>query len=251
MKQTASILGPFGSGTNLVHKLLKECFHIPGPDGSTKIWKHMLEPEKLFNNVKSNPDILYIVVYRPLDGWINSMKKEPYHIMWNRRSVESPCWFRQDINNKKMYFRNIIDVYESYYFNYMKLLRDYSNIVWVNYEEILNRENIINYFERKFSDYNVDIKNNINLDTYDGPSKVGHGMSVNNIEEALEKMKNTNEAAEFKDYRNKNIIGFFEKEDSNISLDDIINEYENTRTVFHTINEWREYSTELYKKRTC
>lgn len=238
--QTANILGPFGSGTNLVVKLLKNCYNINIKDGSTVIWKHQLESDKLYNSVKSNQDVIYIIMYRPFDSWINSMKVEDYHIMWNRKRVDYPAYFKGSIENKEQYFHNVVEIYELYYYNYLKLINDFDNVVWLNYNKVIEKDNCIQYFKEKFKNFDIDI-NKFNIDALDNPSKTQHGVSVDNYIEALEKIKRIEDENEFEQYKNDDIIDFFEKGGNKNSIDEKLKKYHENVVVMETIEDWANF----------
>ena len=195
----ANILGPFGSGTNLISKILQGVFEIDmEKGGSTVIWKHMVEYQSLENSVINNQDVIFIVAYRPLESWIRSMKIEPYHIMWNRKNVNTPFIFRGDVNNPRMEFKSLIGLYETYYFNYIRLMSKYKNIVFLNYDDVIQRDRCVEYFSSKFRHLGVTInENNINYNTYNKPSKIGHGHSVRNFQEALTRLEDHRKNAEY------------------------------------------------------
>ena len=177
------ILGPFNSGTNLISKILNNNLSKNikiHPEGHTVMWKHSISKSKIINNIHSNPHTLFICVYKPLHNWICSMRKKQYDIIWNK-NIKDKCKFR------KREYTNIIDIYNTYYNMYIELINKYERVTFINYYDILNKNNIINYLSNKLSKHNLDIRSNNNiLSILDRPAKT-HGKSVQSSKEALNK----------------------------------------------------------------
>ena len=75
------ILGPFNTGTNLLAKILKKNINQDikiHREGHTLFWKHTIDRSKIDEYIESNPDTLFICLYKPIQNWICSMKKASY-----------------------------------------------------------------------------------------------------------------------------------------------------------------------------
>lgn len=119
-------------------------------------------------------------MYKPIYHWIESIKKHPYDIKWNK-DIYIKCTFKD-----KTEYKNIVELYNSYYLTYKYLIEKYNNVIWIDYYKLLDKENVKKYIEDKLSSFNIKInENNIN-DILNKPSKI-HGNLVNNSEEALKK----------------------------------------------------------------
>ena len=88
------------------------------------------------------------------------------------------------LNNIK--YRNIIELYNKYYSNYMKLLNyNTTNIIFINYYKIINKNTCFTYINNKLNKFNMSILSiDKMLESLNKPSHT-HGTSVNNSEEAL------------------------------------------------------------------
>jgi hypothetical protein len=86
--KSINILGPFSTGTNLINNIIKEATNIKLVE---LIHKHDDDFFKLENFIKNNPNVLFIVMYRPLFSWIESMKKHSYEIIWDKKDITSPA----------------------------------------------------------------------------------------------------------------------------------------------------------------
>jgi hypothetical protein len=90
MGEIINIYGERNSGTNFLHKLLRERFAIENsrqiliignqvryPDQNTIEWKHDY-PD--LNKLSKYPKIFVICIIRNLNDWVNSMFNRPHHI---------------------------------------------------------------------------------------------------------------------------------------------------------------------------
>ena len=132
----------------------------------------------------NNKNTLFICMYKPINHWIESIKKSLYNITWNK-DIYSKCTFKDKSKNIFEY-KNIVELYNSYYLTYKYLIEKYNNVIWIDYYKLLDKENVKKYIKDKLSSFNIkDKENNIN-DILNKPSKI-HGNPVNNSEEALKK----------------------------------------------------------------
>ena len=200
------ILGPFNSGTNLLAKILNNSTNEKislSPNGSTFFWKHNIYFKKIYNFIKKNQDVLFICMYRDIFQWIKSTLKSNYDIKGlptntpgNKIiSISSKNYFLQLKLDKPCsihgyYFKDLIHLHKFYLFNYLKLITRFKNVICISYSKLLLTDRF-NYLSKKLNKFNITL-NKINLEKIiEKPSK-GHGGSVKNIKQAIEKSKNIN-----------------------------------------------------------
>lgn len=209
------LFGPFGSGTNLLVKILIQNINDNikiHSEGQTHIWKHTIKKNFLEKCIKNNKNTLFICLYKPLYNWIASMKKHSYDIKWNN-NITSPCAF------KEMQYENIIAIYNSYYNNYKYLIKKYENVICINYYKLLDVNTVKQYINNKLKSFKLALKSNDNIIAIlNKPSKC-HGKSVKNIKEALllkEKLENELDNTDEKNLMDKMIdnsfVEFFNKQ---------------------------------------
>jgi hypothetical protein len=221
------ILGPYNTGTNLVARLFKNN-SINNEDALLGIYdhkgirvdainhpnkyvidKHSIDREKLTHIIGSRPDVLFVCMYRPLKNWILSIKKEKYTISWDFK-VGSRVAFKNRI------FKHIVDLYNHYYNNYIYLINKHANIIYLEYNKIIIKENLLNYIGQKIKKYSIKIKSEEHLfETLERPAK-GHGQSVYSYIEALNKYKKEcnfkiDDEDKYYELLDKKIPEFFEK----------------------------------------
>lgn len=209
------LFGPFGSGTNLLATILR--YNVNRKikihrEGHTHIWKHSVRFTHLDKCVKKHKNTLFICLYKPLYHWIESMKKASYGIKW-KKDITTPCDFRS------IHWKNIIEIYNTYYLNYIKLLEKYKNVICINCYKVLDSTMGKKYINTKLKPYNLGL---IRKDTIakilNKPSK-GHGKPVKHVGEAvikkikLEKqLENTDEKQLMDSMVDNSIVPFFNKQ---------------------------------------
>ena len=166
------ILSPFNCGSCLVYKLIEAAGHEP----IEIVWKHTMKRASIVKCIRNNPSHKFIVMYRHPGSWLTSMKKTPYNIILNKRkNVFAPVKFE----NKT--YRNIMEVYKSYFNMYLSLSEYFNNIIWVSYDKLI--KNKLEYFNKR-------LKTNMISKTFNEvctqPSK-DHGKPVSSIDEANRK----------------------------------------------------------------
>jgi hypothetical protein len=206
-----NILGPFSTGTNLLNNIINEATNIKTVE---LIHKHNNNFFEINYLIKNNPNILFVVMYRPLFSWVESMKKASYDISWNKQDITSCAILFEK------YYDNIVDIYNSYYINYMKLIKQYPNVISIRYYQLISQNISCNYILTKLNPFFC-IKQYTTPSFYyklnnvlKKPSK-DHGHSVNNNNEAIKNFfylqnlfKNNND---YKNYEIPKIVNFFEK----------------------------------------
>jgi hypothetical protein len=191
------ILGPHNTGTNLLQKILENCrCSLIGKNLSplidnTIIWKHNFDFEHI-NNLLQHENNLVIFMYKNIFNWLFSMKKDSYE--FDFKTIHGEATFN-GLGNKELYnkpffappkkiFKNIIEVYNIYYANYIDCLNKYKNIIFLDYAKIIDKTICFSYINNKLKSINLKIfdENNL-LKILSEPSK-NHGNSVKNSEVA-------------------------------------------------------------------
>ena len=179
------ILGPQNSGSNLIINLLTNNLNkqIEVDDGKF-LWKHTIDIKILDDIIGSNQNKLFICMYRPGIYWVNSIKKASYEIQWNG-NINDSCKFMN------ITYKNIVELYNIFYINYIELLEKYNNIIFLDYYKMIDETTIYKYLSSKLNKFNLYISNeNYLYETLNKPSK-RHGFSVENAKKAIEnKQKN-------------------------------------------------------------
>jgi hypothetical protein len=216
------VIGPFNTGTNLVHKLFETSQCINNTTGEKlfirypkhQYWKGIcnkhLTNVKIINSYVKNSDSLIIIMYKNIFNWIYSLKKESYDIKFAK--IDDPITF---LGNK---YKNTVQLYNYYYSMYMFLIKQNKNVMFLDYEKIINKDTCFEYINLKLENYNLHLSSKAEIiKVLNKPSKT-HGNPVNNSDEALELyLKNQTLVKTFllknthmhKDV-NQNIIDYFE-----------------------------------------
>jgi hypothetical protein len=194
------ILGPMNSGTNLLKKILENsgCFLLdnsntqifPVGDGSI-IWKHNFDFQQI-ETLLQDPNNLVIFMYKNVFNWLFSMKKKSYEIEF--KTIDGEAKFHGIWNGElyatnfivpnKQTFTNIIQLYNIYYTNYRNCLMKYNNVIFLDYEKIIDKVNCFQYINNKLKKIQLRIISEDSLlKVLSQPSKE-HGHSVKNSDEA-------------------------------------------------------------------
>ena len=176
-------------------------------EGSTITWKHIINKGKLRSTIDKNQETLFIVVYKPAINWIKSMIKRQYMVKWDK-NIYSECEFR------KITFRNIIHLYNSYYRMYRKFCQRFPNVIFVSYYDIIKKDTVLEYINGKLVNFDLKVVDEEKFfGALERPSKRQSGKPVSNWKEAqLKKDENpfSNEELEFiNNEENKNVKMYF------------------------------------------
>ena len=161
----------------------------------------------MVQKIKSRKDTLFICIYKPLYNWIYSILNSPYEIQWNK-NIKSECSFLG------MKYNNIIEIYNKYYNNYIKLIKHFDNVIFMNYYDFISKDSI-KYINNRLYNFNLKLNriNNI-FDILNKPEK-SHGKSVSSADEALKNKDINSEKIKDKDFiltvYNNDITIFFKK----------------------------------------
>jgi hypothetical protein len=185
------VLGPVNSGTNLIEKIMKEFGFIY----KHPINKHDIDENRLikaFN--RHTEETIFIAMYKPLYNWIASVYKESYNIMFMNRpknTVNTEFSILQyPVSFCQREFPSLLGLYNTYYQNYLSILRKGHKIVLLDYYKVINGIGGLMYVKRKIKEkyplYTLTMDESQYLTILNQPSK-RHGKSVNSYKEAMEK----------------------------------------------------------------
>ena len=160
------------TGTNLITKLLSN-LHI-----NEQLFKHTVKMNKL-QSIANKPNTLIIIMYKNIFNWLYSIKKESYELNVNKLTDK--------INFLGNTYQNTIDIYNTYYRNYIQLINIYPNIVWLDYIKLIDIKSGYSYLETKLSPFKLNLINETKfIEILNKPSK-SHGNTVKNANEATSK----------------------------------------------------------------
>ena len=186
--ESIEIFGPFNTGTNLIIKILKcsQCINKitqqkikvidDKMDDNGIAMKHTIN-EKQLQQIRDNKTKMVVIMYKNIFNWIFSIKKESYDIKFTK------------LNNTVKYdnntYENIICLYNYYYNMYIKLFQNNSNVIFLDYYKIIDKNICYDYINSKLSlkDLYIESKYNL-LQTLAEPSKT-HGISHKNSDDAI------------------------------------------------------------------
>ena len=184
------VIGPINTGTNLVHKLFEnsECINkttglslfINDPKMNFKnglAHKHATNVNIIKEYIKPN-DTLIVIMYKNVYNWIYSLQKAHYQIEFtNLNNTVKLC---------ENTYKNCVHLYNYYYSMYIYLIQNNQNVMFLDYNKVIDKNNCFNYINTKLDKYNLCLKSNEKLlETLDKPSK-GHGKPVKNSNEAIQ-----------------------------------------------------------------
>jgi hypothetical protein len=213
------IIGPYNTGTNLLHNIITNCDCKDLTTNDNVMIKSQHDPFDKhtinINTIKTyldNPNNLLIIMYKNIYNWLYSIKKDCYHLQYTKLYLPAKLY---DQN-----FPNVIELYNYYYVNYMSLLNTYNNVIFLDYEKIIDKFTSYGYVNEKLKKINlyISLENEYNLQLMKPAKK--HGKSVKSSVEA----NNTF-------LHNQNMVKHFVNKNNNLrkSVNNIlISFYENT-----------------------
>lgn len=170
-KKAFCLLGPFHSGTNLMARILSRQF-----SSSQKVHKHTL------SEIKIDPDVIYIVMYKNVYNWMASIKKEPYEIRFLGG-------FYDPIQYQNRYFDHLLALYHEYYQRYRVFLQTYpTQTICIDYYRLIQGMSGLTYLNHQLQTIGSPVLQDQAhfLRMLSTPSK-RHGKSVYHYKEALQK----------------------------------------------------------------
>ena len=179
------VIGPFNSGTNLLFNIISKCQCVElttnekikiGDNVHDPFDKHTLKINDDIDNYLKDDNNLLIIMYKEVYNWLFSIKKQSYDLKYTKLYLP--------VNFRGKNFKNVIDVYNYYYINYMNLIKKSKNVVFLDYKKVIDKNTSYNYINNELSKLNITVlsqpKFNIQLNT----KSKKHGKPVKNSEEA-------------------------------------------------------------------
>jgi len=193
MTKQIHIIGPFNTGTNLIRNIMSNCDTVDLSDNDSiiiynddtqPIYKHTLIIKDI-NNYLLNKNNIVIIMYKNVYNWIYSISKSPYDI--KIKNVYSVI----ELHSKK--FSNMIELYNFYYINYISILNNFNNVIFMDYEKVIDTNTSFDYINSKLQKINLQItsKDKMMIEL-SKPSK-NHGSPINSATDAKNNYKNNNE----------------------------------------------------------
>ena len=177
------VIGPFNSGTNLIHNILKQsdCIdlttnkHVNVCDIHQPFGKHILTINTI-NNYLDDDNNLLIIMYKNVYNWLYSMKKNPYDAKYTNLMSQVELYGK--------IFPNIVELYNFYYINYMSILNRYNNVVFLDYAKLIQKNTAYDYVNNTLRKINLYISSKPNFDIQLMKPAKSHGSNVKNADEA-------------------------------------------------------------------
>jgi hypothetical protein len=186
MSRRIHVIGPFNSGTNLIHNVIKnsECIDLTTNNPVTiggihePFGKHIMTI-KTINNYLDNNNNLLIIMYKNVYNWIYSIKKECYDVKYSKLFLPLELYGKN--------FPNMVELYNYYYINYMSILNKYSNVVFLDYEKVIQKNESYDYINNALRKINIFISSKSKFDIQLMTKAKSHGNSVKTADEAAQK----------------------------------------------------------------
>ena len=178
------VIGPFNSGTNLLFNIMSKCECVElitnekikiGDSIHDPFDKHTLKINDIENYLKDDKNLL-IIMYKEVYNWVFSIKKKSYDLKYTKLYLP--------VNFRGINFKNVIDVYNYYYINYMKLIKKYKNVVSLDYKKVIDKNTSYNYINHELSKLNITVLSQPNFYIQLNSKSKKHGNPVKNSEEA-------------------------------------------------------------------
>jgi len=198
-----NLLGPYNSGTNVVHNLLKGKL-ASKDEGSTRIWKHSMKKIMIENYTKEYRTTLFVICYRPLYSWLKSCQKTPYTIRWDGK-------LDTEVKINEYMYKNIIELYEHYYNMYQYLAARCPNVVVVEYYKICDEAISYEYLQGKLAPFGVSLPTKEEYSAILNRGAKTHGSTVGSATEAIAKKKKLDEEAPKDLPVNAQIVAYYEQ----------------------------------------
>lgn len=186
------VIGPFNTGTNLMHNIIKGCdcidlitndkIHIGGlhePFG-----KHTLVIDDI-DNYLSNTNNILIIMYKDVYNWLYSIKKAAYDVKFTKMFLPVELYGK--------HFSNMIELYNFYYVNYMSFINKYPNVIFLDYEKVIKRETSYDYVNNKLENLNIKIASKPKFYLQLNTKAKSHGHSVKSADDANKVYKYNNQ----------------------------------------------------------
>lgn len=221
-----TVIGAWNTGTHLLHNILVSSNCICSTTESNveiypvnkPIWKHNPNMNVVKNTIEDKNNIV-IIMYRNIYNWIHSMLKSSYEVEFT--SLDGVAKIKNKKHNINICFRNIIHLYNYYYTKYKYFIENNCNVIFFDYNKIIDKNIAFDYINKKLSHLDIKITSHDNMiKELDRPSKP-HGNPVKNASHAKstseERKKNIisrlhNNHPKLLQFISKDIIDFYEND---------------------------------------
>lgn len=189
-----TVIGAWNSGTNLIHNILLNsgCSDIQTGDKidvypiHVPLWKH--NPKmNLVKDIIQDKNNIVIIMYRNIYNWIYSMLKSSYEV--KMKSIDKVVNIDNKDHNINICFSNLINLYNHYYVNYKNFIENNTNVVFFDYNKIIDKGKAFDYINFKLSILGIKLNSyDKMIEQLNKPAK-NHGKSVKNSLEANSKLE--------------------------------------------------------------
>jgi hypothetical protein len=118
-------------------------------------------------------------MYKNVYNWIYSIKKECYDVKYSKLFLPVELYGKN--------FPNMVELYNYYYINYMSILNKYSNVVFLDYEKVIQKNESYDYINNALRKINIFISSKSKFDIQLMTKAKSHGNSVKTADEAAQK----------------------------------------------------------------
>jgi hypothetical protein len=222
-------IGPFNTGTNLLQKILSnsDTININKNEGIKIINKERHEwipnvnfkhcfLRNILDKYVHTKNTGIIILYKNVYNWLYSMKKESYEVKFIKNKLFDKLLLG------KYKFNNIIQLYNLYYTMYMDIIEKNSNVIFVDYYKLINKDTCFEYLNQKLSSLGIKMNNQEKMmKELNKPAK-NHGLCIQNSNLALQNYISNQELVKQFVIQNTNlnhtidtkVIKYFENADS-------------------------------------
>jgi len=193
MTKHIHIIGPFNTGTNLLNNIISNSDVIDLVDNDSiviynndnePIHKHTLIIKNI-NNYLLDKNNIVIIMYKNVYNWLYSIKKCSYDIVFSNMYSEVGLYSKK--------FANMIELYNFYYINYISILNNFNNVIFMDYEKIIDTNTSFDYINSKLQKINLQIISKDKIITELSKPSKNHGAPINSATDAKNNYKNNNE----------------------------------------------------------
>jgi hypothetical protein len=193
MTKQIHIIGPFNTGTNLIRNIMSNCDVIDlfnkdsiiiHNDNTQPIHKHTIIIKDI-NNYLLDKNNIVIIMYKNVYNWLYSIKKSPYDIIF------SNMYSMVELYSKK--FANMIELYNFYYINYISILNNFNNVIFMDYEKVIDTNTSFDYINSKLQKINLQITSRDKIIIELSQPSKHHGVSIKCATDAKKIYKTNNE----------------------------------------------------------
>lgn len=139
------VLGPFNSGTALMHSYVHQLFRNFNPDRFA-YWKHSIPPR--FQHGKSGQivsdvpgdelaGVLFVCMVRSPYFWLPATCRRSYNFRFHVRSFDIGHRLRSPVYLNDRLFTNLVEAWSCYYRSYAQHLESLGSVIYVRLEDLV------------------------------------------------------------------------------------------------------------------